>query len=391
MRQTTWTRFLLLGCVLSAAWTAGRQPEPALRIAAPTSETYLSGPTRLVAAFDPPAAARRVTQVTFFADTRQVCVITRPPFACDWDAGDQVLEHQIRATATLRGGGRLVASVRTKGVEFADSVDVDVVQVTAVVTDRNGRFAKGLKKEAFTVYEDGKPQPITNFASENIPLEMVAALDVSSSMEEALPGVKESAKRFLAGLRPLDQVTLLSFNDNIFTLARRATDQHERARVIDRMAPWGGTALHDVIIRAADLLGRQSGRRSIVLFSDGDDQSSIAPLEAAITRTEGSDATIYAIGQGRATQNKELQALMRQIATRSGGRAFFTAKDNELDGIFAEILEDLRNQYLLGYPAPSSNRDGKWHDIKLQVRGGPYKVRAREGYRLINNSTWGGS
>lgn len=391
MRTTTRPRILFLCCLLSAAWTVVQPANPALRIASPADGTYVTGPTRLVAVFDPPAASRRVTQVTFYADTRQVCVITRPPFACDWDAGDEVVEHQIRATATLRGGGRLTANVRTKALEHAESVLVDVVQVTAVVTDRDGRFVKGLKQEDFTIYEDGQPQPITNFASEDIPLEMVAALDVSSSMERALPKVKDSATRFLGGLRPEDQVTLLSFNDNIFTLARRETDQAERARAISRMAPWGGTALHDVIIRAADLLGRQAGRRSIVLFSDGDDQSSIAPLDAAIARTEGSDATIYAIGQGRATEDKQLQALMRQIAARSGGRAFFSDKDDELDGIFEEILEDLRNQYLLGYPAPSSNRDGKWHDIKVEVEGGKHKVRAREGYRLTNNTTQGAS
>ena len=389
MCRPAWTRFLLLGSLLSAAWTAAQQPAVALRIASPAEDTFVTGPTRLVAVLDPPAAARRVTQVTFFVNTTQVCVVTRAPFACDWDAGDGLVEHQIRATATMRGGERLVANVRTKGVAYAENVNVDVVQVTAVVTDGDGRFVKGLKQEDFSIYDDGKQQPITNFASENIPLEMVAALDVSSSMELALPRVRESAKRFLAGLRQGDQVTVLSFNDIIFTLARRETNQAEREMAIDRMAPWGGTALHDAIIRAADLLGRQSGRRSIVLFSDGDDQSSIAPLEAAIRRTEGSDATIYAIGQGRATTSKELQALMRQIATRSGGRAFFTDKDDELDGIFGEVLEDLRNQYLLAYPAPAGTRDGKWHDIRVQVTGDKHKVRAREGYRFSDNNRGG--
>ena len=382
MRTTCGIRVLLFGCVLGAAWTASGQPEPTVRIAAPTDDTIIIGPTRLVVVFDPPATVRRVTEVKFFADTRQVCTVRRPPFECDWDAGDQVEEHHIRVTAAVRGGERLIANVRTKGVGYTESVNVDVIQVTAVVTDRQGRFVKGLDREDFVIYEDGKPQPITHFAAENIPLEMVAALDVSSSMEAALPKVKEAAKRFLAGLQPQDQVTLLSFNDIIFTLARRSTDQAVRERAIDRMAPWGGTALHDAIIKAADLLGRQSGRRSIVLFSDGDDQSSIAPLESAIARTEESDATIYAIGQGRATHNPELQALMQQIASRSGGRAFFTEKDNELDGIFGEVLEDLRNQYLVGYPAPSSQRDGKWHEIKVEVNGGNYKVRAREGYRF---------
>lgn len=382
MRRVRWSRLLLLGCLAGAAGMAAGQPEAHVRIAAPTDGTYVTGPTRIVAVFDPPAVARRVREVKFFANTRQVCVISRPPFECDWDAGDKVEEHQIRVTASLRSGDRLVANVRTKGVAYAESVDVDVIQVTAVVTDRDGRFVKGLTKDDFAIYEDGTPQPITHFASENIPLEMVTALDVSSSMTDALPRVKTSAKRFLAGLRPNDQVTLLSFNDIIFTLARRATDQPARERAIDLMAPWGGTALHDVIIQAANLLGRQTGRRSIVLFSDGDDQSSIAPLEAAITRTEESDATIYAIGQGRATHSAELQALMRRIATRSGGRAFFTERDEELDLVFERILDDLRHQYLLAYPAPGSVRDGKWHDIKVVVDGGKYKVRAREGYRL---------
>lgn len=361
---------------------ATAQQSPTIRITAPTEDTYVSGPTRLIARIEPASLARQVDQVTFFANGKRVCRVLRSPFECDWDAGSGVNEHSIRVVAILRGAKSLVHSVHTKGVAYAESVDVDVVQVTAVVTDDDGRFVKGLKREDFTILEDDKPQEITNFAAENIPLEMVAALDVSSSMEEALPQVKHAAKKFLSGLEPKDQVTLLAFNDNIFTLTRRATDQQERERAIDRMASWGGTALHDVIIMATDILGRQSGRRSIVLFSDGDDQSSHAPLDAAITRTEGSDATIYAIGQGRAVQNKALQKLMSRIATVSGGRAFFTDDDSRLDAIFQEILDDLRNQYLLAYPAPSSRRDGAWHSITVRMKNRDYKVRAREGYRL---------
>jgi VWFA-related protein len=119
-----------------------------------------------------------------------------------------------------------------------------------------------------------------------------------------------------------------------------------------------------------------------VLFSDGDDQSSHAALEAAIRTTEGSDATIYAIGQGRAVDNPALQKLLRQIASVSGGRAFFSSELSRLDGVFTEILEDLRNQYLLSYPAPDSDRNDRWHTIKVEVAGGKYHVRARQGYRL---------
>jgi Ca-activated chloride channel family protein len=378
------TRHVLVAAVVAAAVAAlsAQAPEPRLRIASPTDEIYLAGSVRLVAVIDPPASARDVAQVTFFADGTQVCTVATPPFECDWDAGDRIVTHQIRAVATLRSGGRLVANVRTRELEYVESVDVDVVQITAVVTDEHGRFVTGLSQKDFTVTEDGKPQKITYFAAENTPLELVAAIDVSGSVREALPGMKQAAKRFLAALGPRDQVTVLGFNDNIFTLARRSTDQLARERAIDRLASWGGTALYDAIMHGVQVLGRQPGRRSIVLFTDGDDQSSHAPLDTAIAETEGSDATIYPIGQGRAVNVKVLQKLLQRLATTSGGRAFFSNDPAKLDGVFSEILEDLHHQYLLAYPAPDGQRDGKWHRLGVQVNGRKRTVRARQGYRL---------
>lgn len=381
----TAVRTIVVACA-AAASLAAQAPAPSLRIASPTDDAYVAGPVRLVAKIDPPSLERTVTQIVFFAGGHQVCTIIRPPFECDWDAGDRIAELQVRAVATFRDGTRLVQTVRTRGLQHAEVTNVDVVQVTAVVTDRHGRFVRNLKETDFQVFEDDRPQPMTYFAAENIPLEIVAAIDISSSMTDALDGVKEAARRFLAGLRSQDQVTLLGFNENIFTLARRSTDPAARERAVDLMGAWGGTALYDVILRSVDVLGRQAGRRSIVLFSDGDDQSSHATLESAIGRTEGSDATIYAIGQGRAVRSPELQKLMRRLATVSGGRAFFTNDREELDSIFTEILEDLRSQYLIAY-APSSNaRDGTWHEIRVAVSGG-HSVRARQGYRLTRRRT----
>jgi VWFA-related protein len=205
-------------------------------------------------------------------------------------------------------------------------------------------------------------------------------------MTDALPDVKRHAASFLAQLRPEDQVTVLGFNDNIITLARRSTDPAVRARAISRLAPWGGTALYDVIVHALAILGRQSGRRSLLVFSDGEDQSSHASVASVLQRAEASDATIYMIGQGRALKTSALQNLMRQLATGSGGRAFFTDQDTKLEGIFQEILDDLRHQYLLGYPAPDTARDGEWHRIRVEVPGHGYKVRARLGYRLTRRN-----
>ena len=365
-----------------AAVAAASITQVSARITSPGADTYLTGSVRLTIAFDPAAAAADVRHVRWFADGRQVCTADAPPFSCDWDAGDRVDEHVIRAVAVLKDGSQIVANVRTKAVAYAEAVDVDVVQVTAVVTDGAGRFVTGLKAADFRVYEDDKPQRITTFAVEDIPLELVAAVDVSSSMTDALPAVKRHATRFLSQLRDSDQVTVLGFNDSIFTLARRATGRAARERAVARLAPWGGTALYDVIIHAFDLLGRQAGRRSLLVFSDGEDQSSRAAMPAVIKRAEASDATVYMIGQGRALRAPALQQLMRQLAQGSGGRAFFSDDDAKLETIFEQIVEDLRHQYLLAYPAPDHARDGEWHRIRVDVPGRGYAVRARLGYRI---------
>jgi len=369
---TAWITVLALGLLA----------QPAARITSPADASYLTGPARFTIALEPASLAANVRVVRWFADGRQVCTVETAPFACDWDAGARIEEHVIRAVVVLKDGPQLVASVRTKAVEFAEAVDVDVVQVTAVVTEGGGRFVTGLKASDFRVFEDDKPQRLTTFEVENIPLELVAAIDVSSSMTDALPAVKRHATRFLSQLRDGDQVTVLGFNDSIFTLARRSTDRAARERAVGRLAPFGGTALYDVIIHAFDLLGRQAGRRSLLVFSDGEDQSSRASMRAVVQRAEASDATVYMIGQGRALRATALQQLMRQLAQGSGGRAFFSDNDARLETIFEEIVDDLRHQYLLAYPAPDHARDGEWHRIRVEVPGHDYSVRARAGYRI---------
>jgi Ca-activated chloride channel family protein len=370
---------------LVAALVLTARAQSSARITSPADGAYLTGPVRLTIAFEPPALVTRVRQVRWFADGRQVCTADAAPFSCEWDAGGRVEEHVIRAVAVLADGAQIVANVRTKAIEHAEAVDVDVVQVTAVVTDDTGRFVTGLKASDFKVYEDDKPQRLTTFEVENIPLELVVAVDVSSSMTDALPAVKRHATGFLSQLRDNDQVTVLGFNDSIFTLARRSTDRAARARAVARLAPFGGTALYDVLIHAFDLLGRQAGRRSLLVFSDGEDQSSRASMNAVTRRAEASDATVYMIGQGRALRASALQQLMRQLAQGSGGRAFFSDNDAALEAIFREIVEDLRHQYLLAYPAPDNARDGQWHRIRVEVPGRGYNVRARLGYRIAKS------
>ena len=216
-------------------------------------------------------------------------------------------EHQVRAVATLKDGGRIVQTVRTKSVGYAERVDVDVVQVTVTVSDDRGRFVRDMPQSAFHVLEDGQPQAITHFASEDVPLELVVAIDISGSMAPAMPKLKTAVKEFLGAVPAQDQVTLLGFNDNIFTLTRKTTDPAERVKAVDRLAPWGSTALYDVILRGVEMLGRQTGRKALVVFTDGEDQGSHATIGDVERRLQSSDVTLYMIGQGRGVTLESLQ------------------------------------------------------------------------------------
>jgi len=374
-----------LGIVLCAASAFRGTPQNAspssdaqIAILSPGADTYVSGPTLLRARIDPPEAA---ASLTFFVDGRQICTVPAAPWECDWDAGPTVAEHQVRAVLSLRGGGRLVTTVRTKGVGYNERVNVDVVQVTVTVSDGRGRFVRGIPETSFHVFEDGQPQKISHFASEDIPLELIVGIDISGSMTPSMPKLKTAVKEFLGSVPPQDQVTLLGFNDNIFTLSRRQTNPAERVKAVDRLAPWGSTALYDVILRGVEMLGRQAGRKALVIFTDGEDQGSHATIGDVERRLQGSDVTLYMIGQGRGITMDALKRIMERLATPTGGRALFTDSVDELHGAFGDLLDELSNQYLLGYASTNSRRDDVWRRIRVDVDG-HHEVRARQGYRV---------
>ena len=146
------------------------------------------------------------------------------------------------------------------------------------------------------------------------------------------------------------------------------------------MAPWGSTALYDVVLRSVGMLGRQTGRKALVVFTDGEDQGSHATIADVERGLQSSDVTLYMIGQGRGVTHAPLKAVMERLAKPTGGRALFTESIDELRGAFAELLDELSNQYLLGYVPPAARRDDTWRSIKVEVDG--YSdIRARQGYR----------
>jgi Ca-activated chloride channel homolog len=350
-----------------------------LRITAPAADILVSGNTRIDVAIDPAADAANVRSMTFSVNGRVACTLDRPPFTCAFEPGDVVRGHHIRVVATLKDGRRLVDNLRTRDIGYAERIRTSAVLVPLIVTD-GGTFVKGLKQQDFELFEDGVRQPIASLVSDNVPLDLVLAIDVSGSMEKALIEVKPAVKQLLSRLRMGDAATLVGFNDTMFIAAEREKDRRTREDAVDLLTSWGGTALYDATVRTLDMVSRETGRKGIVIFSDGDDRNSLTRRETAMARVQASDAMLYTIGFGGGATIPHLRSSLESYARSTGGKPFFPKDTRELDGVFDEIVSELANQYVLSYSPLNAKQDGKWRNIKVRVRKGNYDIRARQGY-----------
>ena len=353
----------------------------ALRITAPAADVIVSGNTRIEIVIEPASEMANIKTVTFSVNGRLACMLERPPFTtCSFEPGDVVRGHHIRVVATLNDGRRLVDNLRTKEIGYAEKIRTAAVLVPLIVTN-GGMFVKGLKQQDFEIYEDGVRQPIDSLVTDDAPLDLVLAIDVSGSMERALVDVKPAVKQLLSRLRPGDSATLVGFNDTMFIAAEREKDRRTREAAVDLLTSWGGTALYDATVRTLELVSRETGRKGIVIFSDGDDRNSLTRRETAMERVQASDAMLYTIGFGGGASVPQLRRSLEIYARSTGGRAFFPRQTKELDGIFDEIVAELANQYVLSYSSTNLKQDNGWRNIKVQVRKGKYDIRARRGYR----------
>lgn len=309
---------------------------------------------------------------------------------------------------------------------------VELINVTATVTDLNGRFVPNLRQEDFRVFEDGKPQPITHFSSERVPVSLGIALDTSNSMSgEKMAAARDALRRFLFDLLdPEDEVFLYRFS-NVPELVEGWTTNRERLQSrLSRLNPDGGTAMYDAVADAVPLA--QTGRhrkKALLIISDGNDtnsQTTVAEVKSLIRETEvmvyaigidgaGASTAPWGGGQGtrvpprrppttfpfpfpfpggqrpptrtppnvprtsRGIEDRVNAAALRAITDDSGGRTEIVRSARDLDPATTNIADELSKQYSLGYPA-SGNKDGRWHAIVVEVRGESYRVRARRGY-----------
>src|SRR5262245_19341666 len=176
---------------------------------------------------------------------------------------------------------------------------VELINVTATVTDANGRFVANLRQDDFLIYEDNEPQQVTHFSSERVPVSLGIAIDTSSSMMgEKIESARSALDRFLYDLLdPQDEIFLYQFSNDPTLVQGWTTDRQRLSRAISRLNPHGGTAMYDAVAEAVPLVQQgQHRKKALVVISDGNDTSSTTRLRDVQQQIRESEALVYAVG-----------------------------------------------------------------------------------------------
>jgi VWFA-related protein len=284
-------------------------------------------------------------------------------------------------------------------------VSIEVVNVYAVVKEKNGHLVPDLNKDDFEVTEDNVPQEIKYFSKQtDTPLTLGMMVDTSPSQERVLPVEQEQAKAFLNQvLRPRDLAFVLHFDLEVELLQDFTADVQRLTHAIDETvingggqgplpstypgADVGGTHLYDAVWLAAnELLKNEVGRKVLILMTDGEDQGSKEKLSSALEAAQKSDVIIYSVeisdqsfyhmrGMGYGGDS-----VLRKLSEETGGRVVPVKNAAETAAAFQQIARELRTQYSLGYTSTNTKHDGTYRKIRVQVKSGNYKVQTRRGY-----------
>lgn len=275
-----------------------------------------------------------------------------------------------------------------QGEDDVVRVNTDLIVLNATVVNSKGEYLHHLRRADFELREDGNKQTISNFSVEETPFAAAVLLDTSGSMEERLSIARAAAITFLEGLRTDDMAAVYKFDSKIKQV-QDFSQSRDLAPLAYGLRAKGMTVLNDAVMRAAnDLAARPEKRRAIIILSDGADTQSSASKSKALERALAVGATLYTVDMSDTnTPAARAQAasgsgVLREMAVKSGGRYIATPGGTTMREAFAQIVEELNNQYTIAYQSTNRLRDGRWRSIEVTVTRPPdANIRTRKGYR----------
>lgn len=268
---------------------------------------------------------------------------------------------------------------------------IDIVSLNVTITDSGQRYVTDIEEAEFTVFEDGVKQDITFFTRRPQPIALSLLLDTSASMEDKLPTLQVAAANFIGRLKANDIAQVIDFDSRVEVRQAFTGNRDELTAAIDQTVAGGSTSLHNAIyialkeLRKVRAVSEEDVRRqALIVFSDGEDTSSLVSFDEVLDLAKRSETSIYTIAlRGPDTETKgfrEAEFVMKTLALETGGRSFFPSRVDDLDGVYSQIADELASQYTIGYTSKNARRDGAWRRIIVQVARPNVTTRAKRGY-----------
>ena len=280
---------------------------------------------------------------------------------------------------------------------------VDIVSLNVTVMDPgSNRYITDLDQGDFLVFEDGVKQEVTFFNKRQQSIALSLLLDSSASMEDKLGTLQKAATEFIRTLKPSDIAQVIDFDSRVDIRQAFTSKKPDLETAILDTAAGGSTSLHNAIYISLKELRKvraqsedEVRRQALVVFSDGEDTSSLVSFEEVLDLAKRSETAIYTIAlrSTEPSQSKgfrEAEFVMRQLAQETGGRAFFPNRIEDLSGVYAQIGDELSSQYTIGYTSKNNQRNGAWRRVVVQIARPNAMPRTKKGY-YAPTTTQGGS
>jgi Ca-activated chloride channel homolog len=264
--------------------------------------------------------------------------------------------------------------------------DSRLVVLHATAEDKDGRLLMDLPRSAFQVYENGVRQEIKNFRKEDVPVSLGLIIDSSASMTDKRARVSAAALALVQSSNPEDEVFIINFDESPSLAVDFTSDTKQLQKGLARIGSSGGTAMRDALRNGIEhLKGRDKKEKKVlVVVTDGNDNSSFAPLDTVIRTAQQNDILVYSIGLLTDEMPREAEKAKRAldaITHATGGQAFYPKDISEIDRITPEIAREIRNQYIVTYSPVNQELDGSFRQIRLLVDSPEVsRIRTRSGY-----------
>ncbi len=275
----------------------------------------------------------------------------------------------IQSTPSAHGANGGVNGSEDNGFVFKKQVEEVVLHATVV--DQQRRLETHLDRGAFAVFEDGRPQTITSFRREDVPVAIGIVVDNSGSMRDKRAQVNQAVVNLIRASNPKDEVFVVNFNRNPYLDQDFTSDVGLLERALHQVSTQGDTALYDAVVASTIHLENNPRleKKILLVITDGDDNMSRQTLNEAIQRLQQRNGpTLYAIGLTGAEMQPMGRQALQKLADATGGAAFFPDDLSQVADVTQQLAHDIRSQYIIAYKPENEDARAKYHPIQVQAR-----------------------